>query len=125
MNRRMFLRVVGLTVAGFAGLPLVTHAKTEYGGPYLHCPCETCKAGLPATSIHWMILPTKPIILNDLAITKIILTDNEAKSGLSDTNHNILCGHIGSKLHVSNPSKAGEKANVFFSPYRGQSIQET
>jgi len=77
MNRRMFLRTVGLTVAGMVCLPFVTHTENKYGGPYPHCPCETCKAGLPAASQHWRILPTKAVILNDRALCKLIVTDNE------------------------------------------------
>lgn len=74
MNRRSFLKLIGATALATV-LPLLkTLARTEFGGPYPHCECETCKAGLPATSIHWKMLEPQIVILNDFPITKIALT---------------------------------------------------
>lgn len=69
MNRRAFLKLIGVSVVA-AGLPMPkTPVRTEFGGPYPHCECETCKTGLPATSIHWKILEPRVVLLNDLPIT--------------------------------------------------------
>ena len=89
MNRRLFMKSVGMTaIVGIAGLSFSTPVKTKYGGPYPHCSCETCKAGLPATSMHWKMIGPEFRILNDCAISRIRITDDSA--GLSNKKTTIL-----------------------------------
>ena len=125
MNRRTFLKMVG--VAAVATVLPIPNVLAKVPSPIVLPECPGCAAGFPTKeTVGWVVYKPHPVIINDNAITKIILTEHKENSiGHNNTTGSLLCGDIGSELHVSDTKQAGEKANVFFSPYRGKGIQET
>jgi len=114
MNRRTFMKAVGMAVAGLSTLPFSTPTPLS---KIIIAKCPACAAGMLSKKVGWIVYGPQAVIMNDRAITKITLTDNEAEIGFSNTDHNILCGHVGSELHISDPSKAGEEAGLCYAPY--------
>ncbi len=112
MNRRMFMKAVGMTMVGLAGLPLLTPKALS---PIVLPECPGCAAGLPIKKVGWIVSNPHVAIINDMEISSITLTDNEVDFGHADTDtdHNILCGHVGSELHVSDP-KPKRAEEVFY-----------